>query len=315
MNKRVLIITGILVCILIVASSRLQIAHGQGESTISTNTSPISPSGDVDSDGDGFTDAQEIAWNTDPHDPNSHPDLTTDMVGWWPLDEGSGTQVADVSGSGLSGSLAGTQPPTWSTDLSGTSLTFYGSNGEIVVADTAALRPTNVFTLVTWVRTSDQEGLLIGKGTAEGQQWGYALMVHGGKLAARVTLGETEWPFYGHIPVSDGQWHHVACVYDGFEFRLVVDGQRDATTHLLGAVAPGDGSLVIGQLNGSLRDVGLYRRAFTSGKLKLMYEVVSTASTQLTKREPTTPTFLVELRHRDQPVQTARAESKKDVAR
>ena len=33
--------------------------------------------------------------------------INDNLVAWWPMDEGSGTTVADVSGNGLDGSLVG----------------------------------------------------------------------------------------------------------------------------------------------------------------------------------------------------------------
>lgn len=45
----------------------------------------LNPSG-IDSDGDGFSDADETAAGTDPHDPASHPQILQLLDGWFDLD-------------------------------------------------------------------------------------------------------------------------------------------------------------------------------------------------------------------------------------
>jgi hypothetical protein len=313
MKNRSFIITGTALCVLAVFSWRLQPVQAQSLSNSSTNTTAASSAG-VDSDGDGFTDAQEIAWGTDPHDPNSHPDLVTGMVAWLPLDEGQGTQALDVSGQGHNGTLEGSSLPTWTNDGSGPSLAFAGTQGQVVVPNSSELTPTNKFTMMAWIKVNPGvQGAVLSKKTSDASQTGYSLSITGGRLSALLRVGGMDRPLYGHVPVADGQWHHVACAYNGLEFRLFVDGVRDVLTHTGGAVVQTDGSLIIGQLAGQMRDVGLYQRAFNDGEIKLLYETTSTMSTQLARRQPAAPTFLyARLKERGR-IQAAQAELGKRV--
>src|SRR5438093_827998 len=80
--------------------------------------------------------------------------VTRGMVAWWPLDEGSGTQVADVSGSGLTGSMPAGKLAVWTSDASGTELTFDGKSAEVVVPESATLTPANGFSFLAWVKLS-----------------------------------------------------------------------------------------------------------------------------------------------------------------
>ena len=150
MKKRSFIITGISLGVSAIFLWGRNTTHSQDVSGITTNA----PSATLDSDGDGFTDAQEAAWGTDPHDPNSHPDLITGMVLWLPFDEGQGTQVLDASGEGHNGTLEGSSLPTWTSDSNGASLAFDGTQGEVVVPNSSDLLPSTKFSMMAWLKVS-----------------------------------------------------------------------------------------------------------------------------------------------------------------
>ena len=52
------------------------------------------------------------------------PDLTSNLVGYWPMNESSGTNVPDVSGNGFDGTTL--HDPGWSAGRSHNCLTFSG---------------------------------------------------------------------------------------------------------------------------------------------------------------------------------------------
>ena len=72
--------------------------------------------------------------------------INDNLVAWWPMDEGSGTTVADVSGNGLDGSLVGS--PAWADG----GVVFDGSDDEMVVTHDAALAITGDMTMAGWVK-------------------------------------------------------------------------------------------------------------------------------------------------------------------
>ena len=256
-----------------------------------------------DSDGDGFSDEQELAWNTDPHNLNSHPDLERRIVGWWPLDEGSGTTVTDASGNNLNGALLGAQLPTWTSDASGAALSFDGQHGAVIVPASSQLAPTSGVTVVAWVKISNGvAGTVAGQSTMDGNQSAYALSVINDRLAAQIRLRDADWPLYGHRVITDGQWHHLGFSYDGYEYALYLDGQLEVRTHLSGTQTPSSGQLVIGDILAEIRDVGVYARAIHDSELKLLHEVISTSTTALTFRQPSSPPFLFARRHERAPI-------------
>ena len=73
-------------------------------------------------------------------------------VGWWPLDEGPGTNTADASGNGNDGAL--TNGPTWVTGIFSNALSFDGINDQYVQAQpTGTVNGT--FTVAAWALPLD----------------------------------------------------------------------------------------------------------------------------------------------------------------
>jgi hypothetical protein len=94
-------------------------------------------------------------------------DTTSNLVGWWKLDEGSGISTADSSGDGNTGTLQNS--PAWTAGISGNALAFSGSNQYVSLTDSANLRlgGTNILTLAAWVKrgTASATGGIVQKST------------------------------------------------------------------------------------------------------------------------------------------------------
>ncbi|MCF7972633.1 MAG: LamG domain-containing protein, partial [Phycisphaerae bacterium] len=80
--------------------------------------------------------------------------------------------------------------------------------------------------------------------------------------------------FAGTVTVDDGEWHHVACVYDSAMAYIYVDGVEDVSVARTGAFGVSTASLFIGensgatgrQFGGMLDDVRIYNRALSAGE-------------------------------------------------
>jgi hypothetical protein len=55
----------------------------------------------------------------------------------------------------------------------------------------------------------------------------FMLSVHGGYARLQVAIGATYYTLDGATWIADGQWHHVAGVYNGYSMVLYIDGNRD----------------------------------------------------------------------------------------
>lgn len=158
------------------------------------------------------------------------------VQGWWPMYEGSGQTIHDLSGKGNNGTL-GTTPgvdandPTWIKGfLFGSALRFDG-NDVVRIPDSASLRPAKL-TLSAWVRGNESPGKLkyvVGKGARECYDASYGLYTSDtAGLRFYVTDDNGAYHASGspdQYALWNGKWHHVAGTYDGVDAKLYVDGK------------------------------------------------------------------------------------------
>ena len=197
---------------------------------------------------------------------------SADLIGYWPLNEGGGTQVTDRSGSGHNGTIEGA---TWATpgwNGKGACLDFDGSNDLARVPDAADLvfASDDAYALTAWIYVKVAPGAWSGVVT-KGRETGnwYGIWID----------GSNAWVF-GHQPnnqigstVVAGAWTHVAMVYDNGLKRIYLNGQLDDEVT---AVSPGDGAgdLIFGAAMGvtefapvQLNEIRLYNHALTEAEV------------------------------------------------
>lgn len=161
------------------------------------------------------------------------------LRGYWPLYEGNGQTIHDISGYGNSGRLGKTDAPDahdaeWVRGILGINRALrLDGNDFVAIPEAASLRAQRV-TVEAWVRAPKSPGLfkyVIVKGgdRCEAGSFGLYTSSNGG-LAFYVYDGKKWWrsPMAG-TRVWDDNWHHVAGSYDGKAVRLYVDGRQIGT--------------------------------------------------------------------------------------
>jgi hypothetical protein len=163
------------------------------------------------------------------------------LSGWWPMYEGGGQTVHDLSGNGNSGQLGSTpgadaNDPSWIRGfLFGSALRFDG-NDFVRIPDAPALRPTTM-TVSAWVRAAQTPGAfkyVIGKGANECLESSYSLYTgSNGGLRFYIWDKNTNSPrLSGAVDpaaIWNGKWHHIAGTWDGRDARLFLDGKLVAS--------------------------------------------------------------------------------------
>ena len=213
---------------------------------------------------DGYTNLQEYQSKRNPLDPVSYPiNSRPDVAGWWPFDEGSGTNTASLVGTNLTGTLVGDPLPTWTSGIFSNALGFDGVQNEVVVADDPQLSPTNALSITAWVKTAlAMTSEVVAKWSTNAVAGSYLLSLTNGQVMLELMLNGRCTALVGQAAgLSDTNWHHIAGSYDGSTMQVYVDGAIVGSQLASGSVAVVDAPLRMGLLSGQLDDVRLYNQA------------------------------------------------------
>jgi len=206
-------------------------------------------------------------------DPNTDPNL----IGWWKLDETSGTIAADSSSNGNDGALMG--DPQWVSGWINGALNLDG-DGDYVdcgydpIFDIA----TNEMTVAAWVtiRSNANAWQVIA---AKGE---YAWRLSAVNMDPRFHFGITWWDIPstfgvdGVTSVGYDEWHHVAGSFDGTNINVYLDGVLDASATTTEPIGTNTESLLIGNnpydlvryWDGLIDDVRIYGRALSQSEIR-----------------------------------------------
>ena len=213
---------------------------------------------------------------------------TSGLVGWWKLDDGSGTSAADSSGSGNTGTLVNT--PAWTTGMNGGALSFNGSNQYINIPDSPSLEISGAWTISTWVN--------LAAFPSTGNFYPFFGKVNGTTGVANYRIGVENWGgtptffiqmsgFLGNNYAYDstgevlttGTWYHLAAVWDPtvHNLYLYVNGTL-AGTQNYGTDTPQynfSDPVLIGANSFpstlTIDDARVYNRALSAQDIKTLY--------------------------------------------
>jgi Concanavalin A-like lectin/glucanases superfamily len=161
------------------------------------------------------------------------------LRGYWPLLEGRGQKIYDISGQGHHGTLGKTSKPDardaqWIRGLLGIGSALRLDGDDFIkISETAGLRPQRM-TVEAWVRAPESPGqfkYVVAKGgeSCWSGSFGLYSSINGG-MAFYVYDGKKWWrsPQVSQA-IWDNKWHHVAGTYDGQKVHLYVDGMEIGT--------------------------------------------------------------------------------------
>jgi hypothetical protein len=213
----------------------------------------------------------------------SCPSCAQSMLGFWHLDEGTGTSAANSSGTASAATL--TNGPSWTAGYSGSSLTFDGVNDYVNASLGTWYGANNPISVSAWVyATSSTNGPIFGvTQTPPGGGWNMPFLSINGS-----TVYGWFWQVNGNTPlqatVSLNAWHHLVATYEpGVGEKFYVDGALSAsgsgtftpsgatvywTTYISGAKPGGVNSYLTGQID----EVRAYKRLLTAGEVALIYD-------------------------------------------
>ena len=209
------------------------------------------------------------------------------LVGYWNFDENAGTTANDTSGFGNTGTINGA---TWVPGVSGSALSFDGSNDYVNVLNSASIN-VNTWTVSMWASSFDLERTqsLLDKRNG---QWhrNYGLVYYADNTQPTglpddylsVNIGDgsfhpTDFDYAAHAPVSleEDRFYFFTATYDLSTLKLYQDGQLLATKALTMPGITGNGDLHIGAhgyvgstpFYGVIDEVRIYDSALTRDEI------------------------------------------------
>lgn len=202
----------------------------------------------------------------------------SNRVDWYRGESNANDSVGINNGSALSNM-------GYTNGVIGQAFSFNGTNGYVSIPDSASLDSlTNHITIEFWMKSGttnnnpDWRGL-VTKGNSSWRVMGTS----GAKTVDFAADGLTpNLDTGGTRIVNDGNWHHVAAVYDGTNLYLYVDGTLDASRAASGTITKTSDVLAIGNdtgappgysylFNGLIDEVSIYNRALSSQEIQSIY--------------------------------------------
>jgi chitodextrinase len=230
---------------------------------------------------------------------------TQGLVGYWKFDEGSGTAVADSSGSNNSGVISGAGA-TWATGKIGGALSFNGSSGKVTVPGANSINFTGSFTLTAWVRPSALSGYetVVHKGATSACT--YWLQTSGARVSGGISSSSTCGTYSEHLASSPSltvnSWYHLAVVYDSVArtYKVFLNGNSILSQTEATLPAQTSEALVFGQSpcsscsyerwRGLLDEIRAYNRPLSSQEVLDVFNDVGAAPPDA--QAPTVPSAL-----------------------
>jgi hypothetical protein len=172
----------------------------------------------------------------------------TNPIACWNFDEGSGTTALDSSGNNHSATIVGAAYVPGRTN---TALSFNGTNNYAFASDAAAGGTsgagldvgTRDWTVAAWINTTNS-GFIVSKmgyvGGSNPDAWGLSISANGtvGAVLHKSNVSTVNIFSGDGKLVNDGQWHHVAVVFNrvGNMIRYA-DGVATGTQYSLNALS------------------------------------------------------------------------------
>ena len=132
-------------------------------------------------------------------------------VGWWSLDDNSGTSAQDKSGGGSTGTLTG--GPTWANGKYGPGVSFDGGN-DLITINNDVITETAAYSVIFWVYprtlTNDDTFFDTNGGTGGGE-----IYYSGGAIRWCNTSSCAGEAASNTGVLTTNAWNHVTTVYDG----------------------------------------------------------------------------------------------------
>ena len=241
----------------------------------------------VSTDGGSYPDLYEVGSNLSLQ-PLDHGDPS--LVGYWPLNEGTGTIAYDRSGNNNNGTWSGTtagQNGTYYTISNGRTVGYFDGATNYINCGTSSSVMPDAFTVIGWIKeatTTPGRGTLFGFNSNYGLPPYIYLPYGGSSVGPSLASSDGIYRFAnGSSPVSlfDMSWHLFAVTVPGFSSsdvsgaKIYADATLESNQYTGGSAnqTAKSGCWISGfwHFNGLMRGVSLYNRALSASEIQALY--------------------------------------------
>jgi hypothetical protein len=238
-----------------------------------------------DGSGGGFTENGTLAASAHPvveagfRGLGGAANITSGLIGWWKLDDGSGATAADSAGSATM-TVSGA---TWTAGRINGGMNFDGTDDVLAVADPNLVEGISAVTISAWAQsdvtvTTNGRGI-VAQHTGSGGDNFNLLLINSDDIGCIIDTGAGGVTANAAMTLQDTGWHHYACVYNGSNIILYIDGMAHPDQPALtGNIIASTNPLSIGQYDtsrnwdGQIDDVRIYSRALSASEVTQLFQ-------------------------------------------
>lgn len=202
--------------------------------------------------------------------------LAQGLMGYWKMDEISGSTVSDSSGNGNTGTVKGSTSIV--NGKAGKGRKFNSVNDVIEIADSASLNPTKI-TLAAWVYPNDFDNwnTILSKTTSSGWTDGYGL--YRKKDSNKIVFFVNNYDDHTvKNEIDKNKWTFIAATYDESQLKFYVNGVLKDNSSYTGHINHSSNVLNMGSAPGKyywkgiIDEVRIYNRALSSSEVQKLYD-------------------------------------------
>ena len=222
--------------------------------------------------------------------------LNKGLSGYWPMNEGMGNKINDLSMNGNTGTLTGMAFPStaasgWNPGKFGPTLNFDEVN-DYVDTNSASLglNSSDNITIEAWFKTSqtytDNAMIINDYDRTNVRGWQLSTDDTNQLAVYNIRIVGNYRYIYSTGLINDGIWHHAVAIImgNGSDIDLYLDGVDQGSSTLVGTGVSqlyfGDGNVIIGRqstpseryFNGSIDGVRVYNRALSAAMVLQLYK-------------------------------------------